>query len=830
MKREHTIRQSALLLAAVWLLLIFASPLPAADEMLQAEFQPHIAKRLQQLREEIAAKGYTFTVGYSPAMDRPIEQLCGLKPPPAPLAGQESALVTAGTEPALMAASLPASFDWRDRNGLTPVKDQSTCGGCWAFGTVGPLESQIKLKCGITVDLSEQYLISCNLDGYSCAKGGWWAHDYHLNKSAQDNNGPGAVLEADKQFTATDSMCGGSYDHPYRIDSWSYVGNYYSVPTVQAIKQAIYNHGPISAAVYVGPGFNGYSSGIFNSNESGTVNHAIVLVGWNDDLGTDNGYWILRNSWGPYWGESGYMRIRYGTSQVGYGAAYIDFTCPYAPATAPTVGTPVYSSVSTASATLGATITAGLPITSAGIAYGTNANPTSGTSATPTPGLWAYTVDIPSLSPNTLYHFRGYATNALGTSYTADTTFTTVPTAPPTLAATGISSTGFTANWGSPSPSGTATITGYQLDVSTNSSFSSFVTGYNNLSVTGTSRAVSGLSAGTTYYYRVRAVNAGGTSVSSSYITVATEAVPPTIDTPTSSTVGTTSATLGAIIESNGGSAVTGSGVAYGTTVNPTTAGTKATSGTTSGTFSVNATGLASNTLYHYRGYAANSVGIGYTADATFTTVPGTPTALAATGVNATGFTANWSAPSGTAVISSYLLDVSTSSSFSSFVSGYNGTVLAGTGNTSAVSGLAAGRTYYYRVRAVNAGGTSTYSSVITVAVPGGSISVATPAGGVYWPAGSSETISWTYTGDPGSNVKLELLKGGSLVSVLSSSTTIGSGGAGSWLWTISPALPGGSDYQIRITSTTDGTVTSTSQQFTLVKDLSTVLELLLSD
>ncbi len=829
MKREHTIRQSVLLLAAVWLLLISASPLPAADEMLQAELQPHIAKRLQALREEIAANGYTFTVGYSPAMDRPIEQLCGLKPPPAPLTGQESTLVAESTEPALMAAGLPASFDWRDRNGLTPVKDQASCGGCWAFGTVGPLESQIKLKCGITVDLSEQYLISCNLDGYSCANGGWWAHDYHLNESGRDNNGPGAVLEADDQFKATDSTCGGPYTHHYRINSWSYVGNYYSVPSVQAIKQAIYNHGPISAAIYTGSKFNAYSSGIFNSNESGTVNHAIVLVGWNDDLGTDNGYWILRNSWGPYWGESGYMKIRYGTSQVGYGAAYIDFTCPNAPTTVPTVGTPVYSSVSTTSATLGATITAGLPITSAGIAYGTNPNPTSGTGAAPTPGLWAYTVDVSSLSPNTLYHFRGYASNAIGISYTADTPFTTVPTAPSTSTATGITSTGFSANW--TVPSGTATITGYQLDVSTNSSFSSFVTGYNNLSVTGTNQAVSGLSAGTTYYYRVRAVNAGGTSVSSGYVTVTIPtAVPPTIDTPTSSSVGTASATLGAIIESNGGSTVTGSGVAYGTAANPTTAGTKVTSGTTGGTFSVNATGLASNTLYHYRGYASNSVGIGYTADATFTTVPGAPTALVATSVNVTGFTANWSAPSGTAAISSYLLDVSTSSSFSSYVSGYNGAVLAGTGSTSAVSGLTAGRTYYYRVRAVNAGGTSTYSSVITVALPGSGLSVTTPAGGVYWPAGSSQTISWTYAGTPGSNVKIELLKEGSLVSALSSNTTIGSGGAGSWTWAISPVLPGGSDYQIRVTSTSDGTATSTSQQFVLVKDLSPVLELLLSD
>jgi hypothetical protein len=57
---------------------------------------------------------------------------------------------------------------------------------------------------------------------------------------------------------------------------------------VQAIKEAIYTYGPISVAVYVGNAFQAYSGGIFNTNESGSVNHAVVLVGWNDDLGPDN--------------------------------------------------------------------------------------------------------------------------------------------------------------------------------------------------------------------------------------------------------------------------------------------------------------------------------------------------------------------------------------------------------------------------------------------------------------------------------------------------------------------------------------------------------------
>ena len=92
------------------------------------------------------------------------------------------------------------------------------------------------------------------------------------------------------------------------------------------------------------------------------------------------------------------------------------------------------------------------------------------------------------------------------------------PSAPTANAATSVTSGGFTANW-----SGASGATGYRLDVSTNSTFSTFVSGYQNLDVGNvTSRAVSGLSAGSTHYYRVRAYNAGGTSGNSGTIAVTT--------------------------------------------------------------------------------------------------------------------------------------------------------------------------------------------------------------------------------------------------------------------------------------------------------------------
>ena len=297
-------------------------------ELSSSQVSPEITAKLQTLQREITEKGHSFTVGYSPAMERTIPQLGGLIKPKdwrkyAPFEKMQSYL-----------AALPSSFDWRTLGGDTPVRDQGACGACWAFGTVAPLEVMISVQCGRVENLSEQYLVSCNENGWGCG-GGWFAHDYHQWYIPATNNetDAGAVLESVFPYQAADVPCNGPHSHPYKINNWSYIAGY-TVPSVAAMKQAIQTYGPVSVGVCFGSTFQAYKSGIFDYNEtcSGTVNHAVTLVGWNDDLGADNGYWILKNSWGTGWGEAGYMRIRYGTSKVGYGANYIDFTsCPALP-------------------------------------------------------------------------------------------------------------------------------------------------------------------------------------------------------------------------------------------------------------------------------------------------------------------------------------------------------------------------------------------------------------------------------------------------------------------------------------------------------------------
>jgi uncharacterized protein YjdB/predicted secreted protein len=219
---------------------------------------------------------------------------------------------------------LPQSFNWCDEYGCTPIKDQGNCGSCWAFATAGVFENEIKIKDNKTVDLSEQYLISCNDEGYSC-NGGWWAHDYHQDQFVKGESEAGAVSEATKKYAAANISCAPQPNAKIaKIESWSSISsNPNAVPSTAAIKQAIYDHGPIAAAVCVDFAFNNYSGGIFkgSSQSCGAVNHGIVLVGWNDD----GQYWILRNSWGTWWGEAGYMNIGYGVNSVGAGASWINY-------------------------------------------------------------------------------------------------------------------------------------------------------------------------------------------------------------------------------------------------------------------------------------------------------------------------------------------------------------------------------------------------------------------------------------------------------------------------------------------------------------------------
>ena len=255
---------------------------------------------LAQMRADIRANGWTFEVDVNEAMQYSIEQLCNFKPELQPMDPDYESEESVD----LAVVKLPAAYT----GVYTPIKNQGSCGSCWAFGTLGAMEAAYKKKYGTTLDLSEQYLVSCNTLGYGC-DGGWFAFAMCKN--------PGAILESCFPYKAVDAPC--TYcSNPtrYYLPSYGSVSN-----TVSKIKSAIYTYGSVAASVYVNSYFQAYRSGVFTGCGSGSVNHAIVLCGWDDAKGA----WLLKNSWGTSWGESGFMWIKYGCSSVGYGATRCSF-------------------------------------------------------------------------------------------------------------------------------------------------------------------------------------------------------------------------------------------------------------------------------------------------------------------------------------------------------------------------------------------------------------------------------------------------------------------------------------------------------------------------
>ena len=324
---------------------------------------------------------------------------------------------------------------------------------------------------------------------------------------------------------------------------------------------------------------------------------------------------------------------------------------------------------------------------------------------------------VTGLTAATAYKYRVRAVNANGTSVNSnviDVTTSaagTAPAAPVAIAATVISSTGFTANWNTVTGA-----TGYQLDISTDN-FATFVTGYNSKSVTAITEVVTGLAAITAYKYRVRATNASGTSASSNVIDATTGATGTAPTTPVAIAATTISST-GFTANWN---AVTGA-TGYQLDISTDNFATFVTGYNSKSITNITevVTGLTASTAYKYRIRATNASGTSASSNVIDVTTgvagtaPTTPVAIAATTISSAGFTANWNTVTGA---TGYQLDISTDN-FATFVTGYNSKSV--TAITEVVTGLTASTAYKYRVRATNASGTSASSNVIDVTTSSG--------------------------------------------------------------------------------------------------------------
>jgi C1A family cysteine protease len=256
------------------------------------------------LKKAIAAEKLEWQAGETPlsalGREERLRRLGGrLRPATAGMSGERF--------PAPLA--LPAALDWRNNGGdwITSVKDQGSCGSCWAFATTALLEAMVKISRRMSedIDLSEQMLLSCSHAG-DCILGGYadLAAEY-IRRTGIPNEGCYPYLASDTPC----NPCAGWAARVVRIASWN------EVASSSAAIEAALQDAPLTSWMAVYSDLYHYRSGVYQPTAGAAYEggHFVVIVGYNQA----GRYWICKNSWGTAWGEDGFFRIRWGTSGIG---------------------------------------------------------------------------------------------------------------------------------------------------------------------------------------------------------------------------------------------------------------------------------------------------------------------------------------------------------------------------------------------------------------------------------------------------------------------------------------------------------------------------------
>ncbi|XP_053365713.1 cathepsin B [Clarias gariepinus] len=301
--------------------------------------RPHLRPLSPEMVDYINKANSTWTAGHNfGKVDYSyVKQLCGtwLKGPKLPVMVQYAGTV-----------KLPKNFDpreqWPNCPTLKEIRDQGSCGSCWAFGAAEAISDRICIHSQgkVSVEISAQDLLTCCSDcgmgcngGYPSAAWDYWttqglvtgglydSHigcrpytiepcEHHINGSRPPCTGEGG------DTPECDQKCEPGYSLSYQQDKHFGKQSYRIEPDETQIMQELYKNGPVEGAFTVYEDFLLYKSGVYQHVTGSELGgHAIKILGWGEENGTP--YWLAANSWNTDWGDNGYFKILRGSDHCG---------------------------------------------------------------------------------------------------------------------------------------------------------------------------------------------------------------------------------------------------------------------------------------------------------------------------------------------------------------------------------------------------------------------------------------------------------------------------------------------------------------------------------